>query len=248
MKSRFSGIEESLTFINEKFEENKTELKELKDSVKQIDSATKSLSSKEQDLQDQLVNLICDHNDLKERHRDLQWRNMRDNFIINGIPEVPEENTENVVIEFLSRQMKIVLDPSKFHRVHRFGRTGTGRPRPIVAKFVFYKDKEGIQKSQKKLKDTPYGISDMYPREINQRRKELYPHYKQARQQGMKVVMNGDKLYINNKLFDPREHVNNNHMDTDHTTGRNHGVSNRGRRMNSQRLDSRGGSTLTILM
>jgi hypothetical protein len=107
--------------------------------------------------------------------------------------------------------MEITLNAAKFHRVHRFGRTGTGKPRPIVAKFVLYKDKELVQKSSKKLKGTHYGISDMYPREINERRKDLYPHYKRAREQGMKAVMTGDKLYINNKRFEPFEH---NRMET----------------------------------
>lgn len=48
----------------------------------------------------------------------------------------------------------------------------------------------------------------MYPREINEKRKELYPHYKCGGQQGMKAVINDDRLYINNM------HENNNPMDT----------------------------------
>jgi hypothetical protein len=63
------------------------------------------------------------------------------------------------------------------------------------------------QKSAKKLISTHYGISDMYPREINERRKDLYPHYKSARKQGM----TGDKLYTNNKRFEPFQH---NRMET----------------------------------
>lgn len=59
----------------------------------------------------------------------------------------PRKNTENVatVIYFFSRQVELVLDSSKFYRIHRFGRICTGKPRPIVAKFVLYNDKESTE-------------------------------------------------------------------------------------------------------
>ncbi|KAK3101197.1 hypothetical protein FSP39_001678 [Pinctada imbricata] len=236
MKTKISGVEESLTFFNNKFEENKTELKELKESVKQIDVLAKSLSSEQRDIRDQFDSLVCDYSDLKERHIDLQSRSMRDNLIFNGIIEAPEENTENVLVDFLKQEMDIELDPTKFHRVHRMGRGGNGKTRPIVAKFVLYKEKELVRKAAAtKLRGKPYGIGEQYPREINDRRKELYPHYKRAKQQGLKAVMSGDRLYINNRLFDPREQGSHHPMDTGTNPGSARGTTNGSGRTSTRR-------------
>ncbi|KAK3102973.1 hypothetical protein FSP39_015426 [Pinctada imbricata] len=209
---------------------------ELKESVKQIDVLAKSLSSEQRDIRDQFDSLVCDYSDLKERHIDLQSRSMRDNLIFNGIIEAPEENTENVLVDFLKQEMDIELDPTKFHRVHRMGRGGNGKTRPIVAKFVLYKEKELVRKAAAtKLRGKPYGIGEQYPREINDRRKELYPHYKRAKQQGLKAVMSGDRLYINNRLFDPREQGSHHPMDTGTNPGSARGTTNGSGRTSTRR-------------
>jgi hypothetical protein len=78
-----------------------------------------------------------------------------------------------------------------------------GSVRPIVAKFIRFKDKELIRKNSKKLKGTKIGISEQYPKEIAQERKKLYLIMKEARQNGSKAVMIRDKLYINDQRYFP---------------------------------------------
>jgi hypothetical protein len=50
---------------------------------------------------------------------------------------------------------------------------------------------------------TPYNVSDQYPPEVQQRRRELIPKMLAARRDGKKATLVRDKLYINNKLYKP---------------------------------------------
>lgn len=75
------------------------------------------------------------------------------------------------------------------------GRKPQGRPRPIVANFVLYTEREKVRKAAPTtLGGKPYGINDQFPKEINDRRKLLYPQYKLAKRQGKKAVVIAEKL------------------------------------------------------
>lgn len=69
-----------------------------------------------------------------------------------------------------------------------YGERIPGKDRPIVAKFVLFKDREKVRKAaQSTLRNKPYGVNEQFPREINERRKQLYPHFKTAKQQGKRA-------------------------------------------------------------
>lgn len=73
-----------------------------------------------------------------------------------------------------------------------------GRHRPIIAKFVLFKEREKVRKAAPyKLAGKPFGINEQFPKEINDRRKLLYPHYKHAKRLEKKAVMIADKLFVN---------------------------------------------------
>ena len=43
------------------------------------------------------------------------------------------------------------------------------RPRLSVAKFTYFKDRERVRKSAKRLKGTNYGIKEQFPEEVEKR-------------------------------------------------------------------------------
>jgi hypothetical protein len=90
----------------------------------------------------------------------------------------------------------------EIERAHRVGTKGT-RPRPIVAMFSRHPDKVRVQKEANKLRDTPYGIADQFPKEIQERRKKLMPFLRDARKNGDYAVLAVDKLFINGQRFYP---------------------------------------------
>ena len=87
-------------------------------------------------------------------------------------------------------------------RAHRVGKFIPGKVRPIVAKFNSA-SKDAIKNALKsvRLKHTNYNVSDQFPLEIKERRKELIPVMIEARKRGNRANLVRDKLYINGKLY-----------------------------------------------
>lgn len=83
-------------------------------------------------------------------------------------------------------------------------------PRPIVAKFEHFKDREEVRfTAPKTLKGKPYGVREQFPKIVEEKRKILYPEMKRARSDSRnKVRLVRDKLFINNIEFVPDETVN----------------------------------------
>ncbi|XP_041369922.1 uncharacterized protein LOC121383892 [Gigantopelta aegis] len=185
-------------------------IKETYDKTKQIEGITKTLDS-------EIAEMRVNYDELKERHLDLQSRSMRENLIFTGIPETgPDENTEQLLITFIQKDMEIE-QPIGFEHVHRFGKRGYSGPRLIVAKFSKFKDREMVRKaSSTKLKGKTFGVNEQFPKEINDRRKELYPYYKQAKRAGKRESLVYDKLYIDGTLY-KKDARNTTHEQVDRT-------------------------------
>ena len=179
MKAKVNGVEECVTFINNQYEDQKKNINEIKKSVS-------SMSDENEAVLKELNAVRTEFKHLNERHLDLQMRSMRDNLIFEGIKEMQDENTEAALREFMKTEMNITDEP-QFHRVHRMGKKIQGKHRPIVAKFVLYKERERIRKAAPStLFGKPFRINEQFPKEINDRRKVLYPQYKQAKRMGEK--------------------------------------------------------------
>ena len=160
-------------------------------------------------LNTELENMKVEHNDLKEEFLDSKSRQMCENLIFTGIPEVSLnpgeiENCEETLREFLACEMDI-RDNIQFDRVHRLGRYKRQHsfPRSIIAKFHNYKTKEMVkQKAPSTLRNKNFGVREQYPDEYERRRKVLYPKMKSAKQNPEnKVKMVKDTLYINNNKY-----------------------------------------------
>ena len=127
-----------------------------------------------------------------------------------GIKE-EDEDCEEVISDFVHRKMKINRD-IKFERVHRVGRKNANRdsrrPRPIVAKFSTYKDRELVRKqAPKTLKGSNFWVQEQFPPEIEQRRKALYPVMKEERKKNNKVNLVKDRLFINGSEYVPQTDI-----------------------------------------
>lgn len=78
------------------------------------------------------------------------------------------------------------------------------KPRLIVAKFTFFKDRERVRKSAKVLKGTNFSIQEQFPEEIEKRRKPLYPLLKAARKDDKRASLVKDRLFVEGKeVFAP---------------------------------------------
>ena len=86
----------------------------------------------------------------------------RNNLIIHGIKEERNEQTDNVIIDFLQKEMNITLSQKDLDRSHRLGKRNDSkkRPRPIIVKFVRHNDKHLVYSRKKALKNKPYLITE----------------------------------------------------------------------------------------
>ena len=201
-------------------------------SNSQTDSQIESLIQKVNTL-DQCQNVLeTKQCDTEEKLIDVQWRTMRENLVFSGIPESDvqrgeQEDWEALIKEFLKSEMNITTQ-IQFDRVQRLEKFKANQryPRPIIAKFTNYKEKEHVRrKAPNTLIGTPFGVNEHYPTKIEQRRKLLYPEAKRARQnKNNEVKLVKDKLFINGRQFIP---------DTTNTQPRNNTNNNAQNRVNS---------------
>ena len=110
--------------------------------------------------------------------------------------------------------------PIEFDRVHRLRpikqadpnqeeldkKAEIQNPRPIIAKFERYKDKQYVKMiAPTKLRNKPFGINEQFPKEIEETRKTLHGKMKRAkRNQNNKVR---DKLYVNGVQIHPKSGI-----------------------------------------
>ena len=86
-------------------------------------------------------------------------------------PENTEEALRNFIANDLPTQVSIMASGIRFDRVHRLGarKRGMRNPRPIVAKFERYSDRELIRKAGMDLNSNPnskFKVREQFPREI----------------------------------------------------------------------------------
>ena len=127
----YSEICDGITSTNN---ENESQINFLMDRINTLEENQSQLETKQSQTEEKLI--------------DIQWRTMRENLIFSGIPESDvrrgeQEDCEELIKEFLRSEMRITME-IKFDRVHRLGRYKHNQqyPRPIIAKFTNYKDKE----------------------------------------------------------------------------------------------------------
>lgn len=179
----------------------KTKIDDYDNSIQKYsdmcDDIVSSYSVRESELDhvmDKLISIQIQQNQMQEKQNqmqekivEVQWRGMRENLIFTGISEknLPNGEFENVELtlkNFLRDEMNITQD-IQFDRVHRVGKFDRNHsfPRPIIAKFEKFKDKEMVRLSAPKtLVGKHYGVNEQYPFEIESKRKKLYPIAKQA--------------------------------------------------------------------
>ena len=107
-------------------------------------------------------------------------------------PKIPREDKENI----------------RFDRVHRLSlhassnAQNTAKPRPIIVNLSDYYDKAFIKSFIKNLKKgRSLGISDDFPKEVEDIRKELYPVLKTAKQEKGVAYFTVEKLIIDRSLY-----------------------------------------------
>ena len=208
--TRVTELETSTQFMSIQFDTAEKERKEVRDKVTKLErEADKKLSDYKKDVDSCFDYVEYVENEcirLKGLVLDCQARSMKNNLIFSGIQESELENCEDKVKKFIKEQMKIQneMHIDVAHRIGKYVRWD--KPRPIVARFHYPKERDMVRSATRELKGTHYGVNEQFPPEVQQKRKTLYPHMKEARRKNQKAYLKFDKLFINDKLVDLDTH------------------------------------------
>ncbi|CAM4516486.1 unnamed protein product [Leuciscus chuanchicus] len=161
----------------------------------------KSLRESLEFSQQQVETLAAENASLRDSVKSLM-----ENVTHLSIPESADEDAEATVKNFIKTYQKLPEDTVEnicFERVHRMGakKPGALRPRPIVAKFGYIKQKEQVKSRGRELKGTDFGVNDQFPKEILERRKILFPIRRSLIQKGSRAVIAVDRLYVDGLLY-----------------------------------------------
>lgn len=193
-----------LGMLHQEFKDLKSSLEFTYQQIGDLQKHNVELKTSVDTLTIQMQSLAKENKTMKETILDIQTRSMRDNLIFSGIPDSTTDSPATLVKNFMQSALKLPLDTINqitFHRIHRLGARVGSRPRPIIANFEHYQQKELVKSRGRELKGTAFGLNDQFPREINERRKVLYPILKQHRLKGKRASLVVDKLYIDGQLF-----------------------------------------------
>ena len=183
LPTRVDELEKTASFISDSYDAVKGELEHQYKEIRRLQDLNKTMS-------DQI-------SDLGESKIKDQERSMKQNLMFFGLPESDNENTEQVLHDFMKTKLPSIKDnlPLRFERAHRFG-SKKSQPRPIVCRFSFFKDRELVRNSSKDLRHSNFSIKEQLPREVVNRRKILHKKFQEARQQNRHATLHRDILVI----------------------------------------------------
>ena len=156
-------------------------------SINEMDTGLTTLNKEVSELRGKLMEKEEQINNLHMKHLYLESYSRREYLKFFGIEE-KEKNAEEgseaidtwaVLCEFLETAPGF-QDP-------RHSKSVNGKPRPILACFLRFPDRERILRQGFKLKDTEFMILQDFPQEIIEERRKMMPKLKEARKKGLRV-------------------------------------------------------------
>ena len=165
-----------------------TEIGELKQSCNFLSSETTSIQKRVVDNEISLSSSTKNHNELVNKAADLEDRSRRNNLVFFNIPEPDSESTnkedcDSMIINLLKGRNFFGPDYTlEIDRAHRLGRKkeDSVRPRPIIVRFSFFKDKELIIKNGRLFKGCQVTVSEDFSKITLDIHKQLRSHAKGA--------------------------------------------------------------------
>lgn len=194
---RYDKLQASVTEVKVSLEYSQKDIDNLQKSVITQDETQKSISNEAAIITDNL-------NDISNKLDYLENQSRRNNIIFDGIPETKQETwkvSEEKVLSVLKTNMGFTDDPP-IERAHRVGSANPRKTRPIVVKFLNFKDRDTVLRNGKKLRGTSVYVRDDLSEKVLARRRSQMDLLKEARQEGKIAYFNYDRLIIRERLAD----------------------------------------------
>ena len=151
------------------------------------------------------------HTQQSNRIRDLESSNTylesymrRSNLIFDGCHEREQEDVRTLIVNILTNVLKLEINTdSEIDKVHRYGRSLAGKPRPIIVKFTKHSTRDKVLQAARQLKNFPEKIfiNEDPPTVMKIRRAQLRSIVLHARSLGTEATQKGDNIYIAGKQY-----------------------------------------------
>ena len=213
-------IQRSVKRLDKKFDKMEKSIEGLKKENGELKAQNDKLQQNVLQLQDKVSDLSKQNNVLAEKYENLENQSRRENLKFYNVDETAGEtwdNTEQKVRNYIQNDLKINSDNISIERAHRL--PGKFKPRPIIVKFSFYKDRERILRRYRELTkanrqvnasaaDSDHQqnrsnirVGEDFSERVRKQRALLFPFMKQAFDSGKKAFLKYDKLSIDGKTF-----------------------------------------------
>ena len=134
----------------------------------------------------------------------LETYSRRANLILEGLEEEEAENLLQTCITCLLDKFHTSMNPNDIDKVHRYGRSFNGRPRPVIIKFISHNARDKVLLSTRMFKQKPRDlyVNEDLPPEAKSMRSDIRAISIQARTSGAKTVkLMGDRVLIDGKMY-----------------------------------------------
>ena len=144
---------------------------------------------------------------IEDKNLYLEAYSRRENIKFENIPEeeTNKEDTEMALRNFLETELGFGDAANvEIQRVHRLGKKRGESSRPILARFLRYKDCEKLLSLGHRLRGTNYKMYQDLPFEIVERRRAQMETFKKARRNNIPAAFSKaqpNKLFIRGKLW-----------------------------------------------
>ena len=98
--------------------------------------------------------------DKSEVLEDQMQYSRRNCLVFTGIAEKKGEDTDKVIQSFASEFLEVEISDNEIDRSHRLGKRQTGKPRPIIVKFVRYNMRRKVMRERRKLRGKNLGVQE----------------------------------------------------------------------------------------
>ena len=198
---------EAFTFIIRTIKEEsfaaKTAQGQLECKIEVLESQISNLELKREEQDTVIAKLKDEINNLESYSR-------RDNLVLEGIQESPNENLRDKVVDFFKKKLK-QQDASNIQlsRLHRLGRPlyhsnyAPVRPRPVIVRFQNFDERERVWKASWSLHEKNLFVREDFTEVTRKRRNHLLPVLKAAKRDPniQKCSLRGDKLVLDGRTY-----------------------------------------------
>ena len=148
--------------LNELINSNQAKIAKLDEELTKLEN---NLALKDKAI----AGLEDDNYRLSQEVDDLEQYTRRTNVRIYGVAEQPEENTDNLAMDFFKSELNVDVASNDISRSLRVGKKSGAKPRPIIVRFTKHNTKNAVMSRRRVLKERKRPFSLQEDLTINRR-------------------------------------------------------------------------------